>query len=93
MVRYLQTIALMGTAGSMIVLAPPAAARDVTGSAATAAAAAGSSSASQEKAKVSPSKVRYCLLVEPSTASRIAQRQCRTKADWLTDGIDVSKLK
>lgn len=93
MVRYLKTISLTASAAAMIALAPPALARGTAAGAADAAGAAGAGSASEEKAKVSPSKVRYCLTVEPSTATRIPQRQCRTKADWLADGIDVTSLK
>ncbi len=93
MIQYLNRVALMASAAAMIVVGPPAAARTTAAGAGDTAGAARASSASEEKAKVSPSKVRYCLLVEPSTGTRIAQRQCRTKADWLADGIDVTSLK
>ncbi len=93
MIRYLKMISLTASAAAMIVLAPPAAARGTAAGAADTAGAAGASSASEEKVKLRPSKVRYCLAVEPSTGTRITQRQCRTKADWLADGIDVTSLK
>ena len=35
-----------------------------------------------------PAAKRYCI-VETPTGSRIPQKKCQTRADWLNDGVDV----
>lgn len=34
---------------------------------------------------------RYCV-VDQITGSRLARKQCQTRADWARDGVDVDKL-
>jgi anaerobic glycerol-3-phosphate dehydrogenase len=38
-----------------------------------------------------PPTAKYCLLMEPITGTRIATVQCRTRADWAENDIDVDQ--
>ncbi len=45
-------------------------------------------------AKKAPGKnTRYCIKLEPTTGSRIGVTQCKTKAEWLEQGIDPTDVK
>lgn len=46
-----------------------------------------------QRAKTGSSKTKYCVMVDPTTGSRIARRECRTKADWESIGIDITNMK
>ncbi|MFL6752727.1 MAG: hypothetical protein ACJ8FL_05835 [Sphingomicrobium sp.] len=72
-------------------LAQPAPA--VTASAATGAAA-GASGGSSAPAKPTRSEAtKYCAEVEPPTGSLIKLTECKTRAEWAREGIDVDQLK
>ena len=43
------------------------------------------SSAAAKKAK----ELKYCLTYEPITGSRTEKVECRTKAQWAKEGIDI----
>jgi hypothetical protein len=35
---------------------------------------------------------KYCLDYEAFTGSRISKRECKTKAEWAAEGVNVDKL-
>ena len=67
----------------------------VAAPAAAAAAAAGetqSTPAKQSKPAAQKSKeTKYCLTYEAITGSRTEKTECRTRAQWAKEGIDVDK--
>ena len=42
--------------------------------------------------KLRSTNTRYCLDYEALTGSRISKRECKTKAQWAAEGINVEKL-
>jgi hypothetical protein len=36
--------------------------------------------------------VKYCVETEPFTGSKIAKTECKTKAEWAAEGVDVDQL-
>ena len=36
---------------------------------------------------------KYCYFMEPTTGTRIPEHKCRTKAEWLAVGFDITKKK
>ena len=36
---------------------------------------------------------KYCLAYEKTTGSRIEKTECRTKAEWAEEGIDIDNLE
>ena len=63
---------------SVILLAAPASAADVAGQKQS-----GTSAPAKEK--------KYCVRYADITGSRVAIRECRTKAEWARDGVEVEK--
>ena len=37
-------------------------------------------------------QTKYCLAYEKTTGSRIERTECRTKAEWAEEGIDLDDL-
>ncbi len=79
----------------LLALAAPAIAAETPGAAAAASAATmstGSSGASTAAgSRTAPAAEKtYCKLVEQSTGTRIRERKCLTKAEWLNLGVDLS---
>jgi hypothetical protein len=35
----------------------------------------------------------YCIMEMPETASRVAKRVCRTKAEWTAEGVEIKASK
>ena len=80
----------------LLAFAVPGFAAETQGAAAAVSAAsstAGSSSAAnprQARGKGEGEKI-YCYTIEASTGSRLSQRKCRTKGEWLNLGVDVAE--
>jgi hypothetical protein len=36
--------------------------------------------------------VKYCVETEPFTGSKISKTECKTKAEWATEGVNVDQL-
>ena len=90
MTKVLKIAAFAVPTCAMLALAQPATAAD-GGTAATAAAAARvSTEAGQPRAARTKF---YCIKVIPDTGSRMVRRFCKTKAEWLDQGIDVDAEK
>ena len=90
MTKLLKIAAFIVPACATLALAQPAFATDGStggGSAAVAAAASASGQAKDAQAK------KYCLNVIPDTASRVARRVCKTKAEWADEDIDLGARK
>ena len=64
---------------SMILLAGPVSAAELAASQKQAE----NSAAAKEK--------KYCVRYEDTTGTRVPIRECRTKADWARDGVEVGK--
>ena len=64
---------------SMILLAGPVSAAELE--------------ASQKQAEnaVPAKEKKYCIRYEDTTGTRVPIRECRTKADWARDGVEVGK--
>lgn len=88
--KLFTTATLIATACAGLVAAAPASAEQAT---ATAAGAAMAAASSQQKAKAQPDKAKYCMKVEATTGSRIAQRECRSKAEWEALGLDTASFR
>jgi hypothetical protein len=73
---------------SVATAALPAHAFDSASAAATAAA----SSAKGDAAKVGSEK-KICINVVPDTGSRLVDRQCKTKAQWAQEGVELAPKK
>jgi hypothetical protein len=37
--------------------------------------------------------VKYCVIVEPFTGSRVSKTECKTREQWAREGVDVDALK
>lgn len=62
---------------------------------ATSAAAADRQSPPAKENRVATEKgkqTKYCLTYEKTTGSRIEKTECRTKADWAQQGVDLDDL-
>jgi hypothetical protein len=61
------------------------------------AAAAGSTASTAQnppaKATSSDQTVKYCVESEPFTGSIISKTECKTRAEWAKEGVDVDQLK
>ena len=78
---------IIAAALTALVAAPAAAA-----AAAAAAGEAQSTPAKQSKPAAQKSKeTKYCLTYEAITGSRTEKTECRTRAQWAKEGIDVDK--
>lgn len=54
----------------------------------------GASTAPSNSAKPALSeKTKYCVDVEQLTGSRLNMTQCKTRAEWAKEGVDVDELK
>jgi hypothetical protein len=73
---------------SVAVAALPAHASDGTSAAATA----GATSAKGDAAKVGAGK-KICINLVPDTGSRLVDRQCKTKAQWADEGVELAPKK
>lgn len=61
---------------------------------AIAALAASSASAQSRPASASkPKETKFCIQYEKLTGSRIAETECKTKAQWKKEGVDVDDLR
>lgn len=58
---------------------------------ATAAGADGKENAASKSATAAQEK-KYCIAYDNIVGSRVARQECRTKADWARQGVDVEKL-
>jgi hypothetical protein len=70
--------------GAALTVSAPALAREPAGKPAPAPA------LSSSPADVTNPKIRYCF-IEDVTGSRIPRKSCKTRADWLAEGIDPLK--
>ena len=70
--------------GTILVAVPPAAAQ-VPGTNAQAKAAVGAGEGATKKEK------KYCLK-EANTGTRLASVDCRTKAEWAREGVDIEAV-
>lgn len=48
--------------------------------------------ASSSATKKISANAKYCLDYEALTGSRISKRECKTKAEWAAEGINIDKL-
>jgi hypothetical protein len=71
-----------------LILAGPAIAEGTSG---TAASPAGNSNVPAKPARADTTK--YCVEVEASTGSLLKMTQCKTRAEWAKEGVDVDQLK
>ena len=37
--------------------------------------------------------VKYCMESEPFTGSKVIKTECKTKAEWAKEGVNVDQLK
>ena len=58
---------------------------------ASAAATAPDTSASKKPASPDAA-VKYCVETEPFTGSKISKTECKTRAEWAKEGVDVDQL-
>ena len=80
---------------AMFALAQPAGAADggpAGGSPATTASASSATTAVGGKAGAAREQ-KYCYFMDPPTGSRVPEHKCRTKAEWLAAGFDISRKK
>ena len=91
MTRTLITLAsaLMFTAAPAV--AAPAPILTADAGSASAASPGGSSNESAKPARADNTK--YCVEVEQITGSRLNMTQCKTRAEWAKEGVDVDQLK
>lgn len=47
---------------------------------------------SSAKKKSGPANTKYCLNYEAPTGSHISQRECKTRAQWAAEGVDIDKV-
>ncbi len=87
--RTSATIAAVAVSAAFAIAAPLQAGAPETNSAVAAAETGGSPAAKKAPGKAT----RYCIKLEPGTGSRIGATQCKTKAEWLEQGIDPTELK
>jgi hypothetical protein len=83
------TVKFAAMALSAFVVALPAQASAFVSAAAKASA---SSAEGGGAAKAAESK-KYCLNVTPDTATRMSKRQCKTKAEWADQGVELAPKK
>ncbi len=85
--KFINIAALTLPACAMLALAQPAAAAEApaTSGAKPAQAAAGVDKAAAPK--------KYCMNVIPDTGTRIARRQCKTRAEWAELDVQVQTSK
>lgn len=77
-----------------MILATPAFAAPAPTQTADASAASGSSGGSSATAKAAqPDLKKYCVEVEAGTGSRLNMTECKTRAQWAKEGVDVDQLK
>jgi len=62
---------------------------------ATATAAPKTSQAKDQAASTAASgqEVKYCMESEPFTGSKVIKTECKTKAEWAKEGVNVDQLK
>ena len=77
---------IASTSAALIVASPSFAAEQVS----TAAGAASASAGVVQKRNADNSKVKYCMKREANTGSRLAPRQCLTKAEWEALGLEIT---
>ena len=87
--KLLKTAALAAPAFAMLAAAQPASASD--GSAGAAAASAGAAMSAKASAQAAPKKI--CATMVPDTASRMARKVCKTKAEWAEEGVELRTKK
>ena len=58
-----------------------------------AATSAGKATSEKPAQKGTSRKTKYCVTIAPDVGSRIPTRECRTKADWQSGGVDIDTLK
>ncbi len=47
----------------------------------------------QPKATTPEKPIKYCIDSEPFTGSNITKTECKTKAEWAKEGVNVDELK
>jgi hypothetical protein len=85
-VIILASAAILAAAPALSAPSPAVAADSGSGAAATAS---GGSSAAKP---ATPDNAKYCVEVEPPTGSRLNMTQCKTRAEWAKEGVDVDQL-
>ena len=45
-----------------------------------------------QSAAAKPAGTKYCIRMEGFTGSRTSKTECKTKAEWTREGVDVDKL-
>lgn len=50
----------------------------------------GASAPAKSEARAKPK--RYCIEMEAATGSRMARRECRTRSEWISRGVDPAAL-
>ena len=53
----------------------------------------GKSASAKSSAKQTSDAKKYCAQVEPPTGSLIKMNECKTRAEWADEGVDVDDLK
>ena len=76
----------------MIFAAPAVAAPAPTQTADASETAAPSGGASSAAKPAQPDAKKYCVTVEPPTGSRLNMTECKTRAEWAKEGVDVDHL-
>jgi hypothetical protein len=56
------------------------------------AAAAAQPNAAAKKPATPDTAVKYCIETEPFTGSKLTKTECKTKAEWAKQGVDVDQL-
>ena len=85
--KYATTATLILAAAAGLGIAAPAAAERADSTAAVQAA------ATQGQKPAANAKVKYCVMMDPGTGSRISRRACKSKRDWEAVGVDTSSFK
>jgi len=60
--------------------------------ASSAMAADGSKPADGKKPATADAAVKYCIESEPFTGSKLTKTECKTKAEWAREGVNVDQL-
>ena len=84
MINYGKLTAVALSTLAMVAAAQPASAHDRAANAT-----AGTAASARVSPGQAPEAKKYCVTLEASTGTRMPKRQCRTKAEWAIQGIEV----
>jgi hypothetical protein len=95
MTRVLITLAsaLVLTAAPALAAPAPTLTADAGTAAGTSPGGNSSASATSAAKPARSEKTKYCVDVEQLTGSRLNMTQCKTRAEWAKEGVDVDELK